>query len=173
MSYYQGDYYRGGFFGTIFKGIKGLAGGLLGLGGGGGGQKQQQGPANPFGNGMSSLGPIAQQVIRGGKQVLTKHPVLSAAAAAGALAVAGGGAMAMRGSHPALAAAGGVMRGYHISKKTGAMVKNRHMHVTNPRALRRAIRRTHGFAKLAMKVIKIHHPQKKGRFGGYRRRKKK
>ncbi len=37
MPYYQGDYYRGGFFGSLFKGIGKLAGGLLGIGGGGGG----------------------------------------------------------------------------------------------------------------------------------------
>jgi len=173
MSYYMGDYYRGGFFSFIKGAVGGLARGILGLPAA---QPKFVGPTMAqAGLPGVGYGALATNVIRGGKAIISKHPVLSAAAAAGALAAAGGGAMALRGSHPALAAAGagGVMRGFHISKKTGAMVKNRHMHVTNPRALRRAIRRTHGFAKLAMKVIKIHHPQKKGRFGGYRRRKKK
>ncbi len=47
------------------------------------------------------------------------------------------------------------------------------MNVCNPRALRRAIRRTHGFAKLAMKTIHLIHPKKKVRFGGFRKRRKK
>ncbi len=46
------------------------------------------------------------------------------------------------------------------------------MNVTNVHALRRAIRRTHGFARLAMKVIHISHPKKKGRFGGFRKSRK-
>jgi hypothetical protein len=46
------------------------------------------------------------------------------------------------------------------------------MHVTNPRALRRALRRAHGFAKLAMRTIHLVHPKKKGRFGGFKKRRK-
>jgi len=53
------------------------------------------------------------------------------------------------------------------------MVRNRHMRVTNPKALRRAIRRTHGFARLAMKTIHLVHPKKKARFGGFRRKRAK
>jgi len=71
-------------------------------------------------------------------------------------------------------AAGGVApHGMHISHKTGHMVRNRHMRVTNPKALRRAIRRTHGFARLAMKTIHLVHPKKKARFGGFRRKRAK
>jgi hypothetical protein len=58
----------------------------------------------------------------------------------------------------------------------GSVVRMRHhkrMNVCNPRALRRAIRRTHGFAKLAMRTIHLVHPKKKARFGGFRRRAKK
>jgi hypothetical protein len=44
--------------------------------------------------------------------------------------------------------------------------------VTNPKALRRAIRRAHGFAKLAMRTIHLVHPQKKARFGGFRKRRR-
>jgi len=45
------------------------------------------------------------------------------------------------------------------------------MNVCNPRALRKAIRRTHGFAKLAMRTIHLVHPKKKVRFGGFRKKK--
>jgi hypothetical protein len=47
------------------------------------------------------------------------------------------------------------------------------MRVTNPKALRRAIRRTAGFAKLAMRTIHLIHPKKKVRFGGFKHRRKK
>jgi hypothetical protein len=47
------------------------------------------------------------------------------------------------------------------------------MRVTNPKALRRAIRRTSGFAKLAMRTIHLVHPKKKARFGGFRRKRRK
>jgi len=158
VSYYMGDYYRGGFFGSLWGGIKGLAKGVLGIPSA---PKALPMPSLPAAVPGAGYGALATNVIRGGKAIIAKHPVLSAAAAAGALALAGGGtALATRGKiHPAVAAA----LGGH---------KRRRMHVTNVRALRRAIRRTHGFAKLAMKVIRIEHPRKKGKFGGYRRRKK-
>ncbi len=44
------------------------------------------------------------------------------------------------------------------------------MNVTNVHALRRSLRRAHGFAKLAMRVIHLVHPKKKGRFGGFKKR---
>lgn len=43
--------------------------------------------------------------------------------------------------------------GFHWSESAGDWVKNRRMNVTNSRALRRAIRRARGFAKLAKKVL--------------------
>ncbi len=43
--------------------------------------------------------------------------------------------------------------GYHPDKETGTKcVKNRTMNVSNPKALRRAIRREKGFGKLASRV---------------------
>jgi hypothetical protein len=47
------------------------------------------------------------------------------------------------------------------------------MNVTNVHALRKALRRAHGFARLAMKTIHLVHPKHKGRFGGFRKRRKK
>lgn len=55
---------------------------------------------------------------------------------------------------------------------TGRSGGYRRMNVCNPKALRRAIRRTHAFAKLAMKTIHLVHPTKKGRFGGFRKRRR-
>jgi hypothetical protein len=46
------------------------------------------------------------------------------------------------------------------------------MNVCNARALRRAIRRTHGFAKLAMKTIHLVHPKKHAKFGGFKKKRK-
>jgi hypothetical protein len=161
MSYYMGDYYRGGFFGSLWGGIKGLAKGVLGI------------PSAPkmVGPTMQQMalpgagyGPMATNVIRGGKAFLSKHPVLSAAAGAGVLAMAGGGAaLARRGK-------AGVGTGLPAHLRGGG--GRRRMHVTNVKALRRALRRTHGFAKLAMKVIRIEHPRKHGKFGGFKKRKR-
>lgn len=46
-------------------------------------------------------------------------------------------------------------QGYHLDKATRTRyVKNRRMNVANPRALRRAMRRTDGFVKLAKRALK-------------------
>ena len=52
---------------------------------------------------------------------------------------------------------GGAMipSGYHFAKDgSGRLVRNRRMNVANPRALRRAMRRTDGFVKLAKRALK-------------------
>lgn len=48
--------------------------------------------------------------------------------------------------------------GHHRPKKGEPGWKPRRMHVTNPKALRRAIRRAQGFEKLAMKVLSFTRP---------------
>ena len=49
----------------------------------------------------------------------------------------------------------GAPSGYHFAKDgSGRLVRNRRMNVANPRALRRAIRRTDGFVKLAKRALK-------------------
>jgi hypothetical protein len=42
----------------------------------------------------------------------------------------------------------------------GKCVKNRHMNVSNPRALRRSIRRLYGAEKMYGRLLKITHPHK-------------
>lgn len=150
MSYYQGDYYQGDpFFGALIKGVGKLAlGGIKKLIGVGATRAPMQIAAAP-------------QVVQAGRQiirripgavsrVIQRHPVISAAAAAGTVGAIGG----------AVAGAPGVpMRGFHISARTGELVRNRRMRVTNPRALRRAIRRATGFARLARRVLSFTSPR--------------
>jgi hypothetical protein len=183
MGYYMGDYYGGGsyyrgdpFWGFVGRAIKGVARLATGLGGG------KALTAAPAAAGRASiipkmLGAGGAIVATGGAAIgrmVAKHPVLSAAGAAAVLGTGlGAGGEALMGA-PGAAAHG--MHGYHIERKgkhAGQWIKNRHMRVTNPKALRRAIRRTHGFARLAMKTIHLVHPKKKARFGGFRRRRAK
>jgi hypothetical protein len=150
MSYYMGDYYQGGFFGSLFSGIKGLAGGLLGIPRSGGGGKtvvmQPAGPANPASE-ATQLGALLAR----GRGLASRHPVLSAAAAAG-LGAAGLGSMALarrakgKGLHPAVAAAIGGRR-------------HKRMNPYNPRALRRAVRRAHAFSRMARKILRFTSPR--------------
>lgn len=85
---------------------------------------------------------------------IARHPVLSAAGAAGAA----GAAVA------ALERGGGAAgKGFHVSRTTGRVVRNRHMRVTNPRALKRSLRRVSGFARVARRVLHFTSPGRKGR----------
>lgn len=158
MGYYQGDYYAGdpGFFSLIGRAIKGLAG----FGGGTKTVIQAAAPTVLPGVGTAIARRLPGIIVqRGGKIVrrvggaIAKHPVLTAAGAAGAIgAAAGAGVEALEAPRVA-------MRGFHISPRTGALVKNRRMRVTNPRALRRAIRRATGFARLARRVLHFTSPR--------------
>lgn len=176
MPYYSGDYYRGdyykgdpGFLSTLGNIAGGLASFIPGVGGivskgigmvtsalsrptssAGAGMG-----ALPMPKGVPTMTRIGAGVGRVGT-VLKAHPVLTAAGAAG---IAG-----------AAAGVGGARLAAHLGR--GGR-RHRRMRVTNPKALRRAIRRTQGFAKLAMRTIHLVHPQKHARFGGFRRRKRK
>ncbi len=154
MGYYMGDYYRGDYyrgdpgFLSFFKGVGKLIGRVAGIGGGTRAVQTLPEVIRPAGGIIRRAGPIMRRI--GG--VVARHPVLSAAGAAGAVgAMAGAGVEAMGGAAP--------MRGFHISKRTGALVRNRRMRVTNPRALRRAIRRATGFARLARRVLHFTSPR--------------
>jgi hypothetical protein len=167
MGYYVGDFYAGArgdpgigsFFGGLIKKAVGFIPGI--------------GPIA-----SAALTALPSRAATGGSQIvkaaggiIMKHPVVSGAAAAGI--VAGGGALLGR----SMASGGaGAPKGFHLCKskhgcKRGQFVRNRHMNVCNPRALRRAIRRAHGFAKLAMHTIHLVHPKKKVLFGGFRKKK--
>jgi len=162
VGYYQGDFYAGArgdpgigsFFGGLIKSAVGM---IPGVGG----------PLSSLikvGGGAATAGAVGKlgAVVKAGKGVIMRHPVLTAAGAAGvgALAVGAAGERLLGRGHG---------KCKHINPRTGKCV--RRMNVCNPRALRRSIRRTHGFAKLAMRTIHLVHPKKKVRFGGFRKKK--
>src|SRR5712664_2333088 len=173
MGYYMGDYYAGGrgdpgigsFFSSIARGAGAMIKSFVGL---------------PSAGGASAITRVIPKAATAGRAIVSKagaiirqHPALSAAGAAGVIAAGGVAAGRMSRGAMTIDQTGGVVpRGFHISRKTGNVVKNRHMNVCNPRALRRSLRRAHGFAKFAMKTIHLVHPKKKGRFGGFKRSRK-
>src|SRR5712692_6094093 len=170
MGYYQGDFYGGAvgdpgigsFFGGLAKRAIGFIPGI--------------GPAASAVAGaiFKPRAATAGSIVKAAGGIIMKHPVVSGAAAAGIVGAAGVGVGRMIGP-----GAGGLApKGFHLCKskhgcRRGQFVKNRHMNPCNPRALRRAIRRTHSFARLAMHTIHLVHPKKKALFGGFKKKAKK
>jgi len=159
MGYYSGD---PGFFSFVGN----LAKGALGLMPGGGFASRAITAVTK----VSKIGGLARRGMEITKGAIVKHPVLSAAGGAAAIGAAGMmGGRSIAGMHA---------RGYHPSKRhlhaleMGLTRARPRMNVTNSRALRRALRRAHGFARLAMKTIHLIHPKKKVRFGGFRKKRK-
>lgn len=158
--YYMGDFYQGdpGFFGTLFSAGKRL----LGLGGAAAPTRiQLMLPAAGAITGAAATAAVGMARRVGGAVV--RHPVLSAAGAAGTLGALGGGLAERLAMAP-----GPMVKGFHMSKparrygaypKPPHLVKNRRMRVTNPRALRRAIRRCVGFGRLAKRVLRFTSPR--------------
>ena len=163
MGYYMGDFYRGyrgdpGFFSFLGGLAKKAVGFIPGVG------PIAKTAIDVVGKVAGSrAGRATSAIVKRGGAIVSAHPVLSAAGAAGAVAGAG---MATRGSK---AAAGMGAHGAHL---VGGR-RHRRMNVCNPKALRRAVRRTHGFAKLAMKTIHLVHPKKHVTFGGFKKGRKK
>ncbi len=172
MSYYRGDFYRGDFYmgdpgvGAFFgKLVRGGAR-LLGVGT----------KLSPVGMATAATTGILRKVVGAGERAVVQHPVLTAAGAAGIVGAAAGAEterLMLPGAMPGA-------KGFHMTKPQRIprrpaphLAKNRRMRVTNPRALHRALRRTYGFERLAMRVIKLHHPTRRARFGGFKRRRKK
>jgi len=158
MGYYQGDYYRGdpGFFSFLGGLAKKAVGFIPGVG------PAIKGALDLIPSGRSASSAIVRasesgtlsRVTAGAKQVIAKHPVLSAAGAAGAIA---GGSYAV-----------GRSRG------RASMMGRRHkrMNPCNVKALRRAIRRAHGFERIARRVMRFTSPGKKKKPAGFKRAKK-
>jgi hypothetical protein len=159
MGYYSGD---PGFFSIV----KHIAGGAVRMIPGVGGLASKMISKIPTG-----VRSGAAQMTRVAGTAIIKHPVISAAGAAGAVAL-GSGAMGRAGVFGRPAGKHPTARHMH-ALAMGLRRARPRMNVTNVHALRRALRRTHGFAKLAMRVIHITHPKKKGRFGGFRKRHRK
>lgn len=172
MGYYMGDFYaRGGrarfmgdpgFFSFLGKIAKTAVGFIPGIG------PVAKGAIDVASGAISKIGASkAGAIVKSGVKIASEHPVLSAAGGASAIGAAAA-AMHHRGS---MAGAGqGATFG---GRGHGGGGRHRRMNVCNPKALRRAIRRTHSFAKLAMKTIHLVHPKKHATFGGFRKRRKK
>lgn len=159
MSYYQspmGDYktygYAGdpGFLSSLWKGVKKIATFIPG----------------PIGTIARVAGAVG--VATAGAKILTPPALPQSPSYPGPAFPAVGYVPPLRGQFPAMgargpsspgwvppAAGGACPSGYHLAKDgSGRMVRNRRMNVANPRALRRAIRRTDGFVKLAKRALK-------------------
>jgi hypothetical protein len=166
VGYYQGDFYAGArgdpFWGSLIGIARRGLGALLGGSVGGGARTPVVGKVMGAG----------RAIMERGKAQIIKHPVLSAAGAAGVV----GAAVGAEGQH--LLAGGGAAcpKGHHICKSKhakhfGMCVRNRRMNVANGRALGRAVRRLHHFARKYRKVVGFVSPRKpKGRM--YFRKKK-
>jgi hypothetical protein len=170
MGYYRGagmgDFYRGargdpGFWSFLGGAAKTLSGFIPGVG------PLISGGIDAITKGVGAkVAAKSGAIIAKGSAIVKAHPVLTAAGAAG-VAGAGAGLVAGKmGGTPAAARMGG-------ARGAGGGGRRRRMRVTNPKALRRAIRRTTGFAKLAMRTIHLVHPKKKAKFGGFRRKRAK
>jgi hypothetical protein len=150
MGYYMGDYYRGdpgigSFFGGLIKKVAGVATSFIpGVGPAVSGAIEKIGGSKVIGQ---VAGKAASSII--------KHPVLSAAGAAGAgVAMMGAGAAAER-----MAMGGGAHHG-RVLKHCGQVLKSgkigkchRRMNPFNPRAARRAGRRIHSLIRHYRKYV--------------------
>jgi hypothetical protein len=135
-----GDYYRGdpSIFGNIFGAIKGFLGG--------GSSKPQVVQVTPPPSGiLERIGAFAKE-----------HPIISTAAGYLLGGAAGAGVARLAGGLAPHAQA--LQRGYHVSKRTGKLVKNRRLNPANVHALRRALRRARGFERLARHVLHFTRP---------------
>jgi hypothetical protein len=158
VGYYMGDFYRGdpGFLSFLGKAVKTAGGFIPGVGG----------IVSKVGGRIAEV--AARPGVRRVTSAIVKHPVLSAAGAAGTIGAVGG----MMGSRQTGAATSSISTRRMGGAGGGFGRRRKRMRVTNPKALRRALRRAYGFEKLAMKTIHLLHPKKKVRFGGFRRPKK-
>lgn len=145
--YYAGDYYAGdpGLFGFIGKGLKkavGAAAGVARLGF----------SATPLGQALVATGAMAPTIA----SPRMPMPVLSHSDPR----VRGGGrtALQVRQMPPTMVPSPGVVGAVQRALPGGATGfqyrKRRSMNYTNPKALRRAMRRTDGFVKVARRALK-------------------
>lgn len=172
MGYYMGDFYaRGGrtrymgdpgFF-SFLGGLAKKAVGMIPVVGPAASTVLQALPSGRFGGAVKA----GTAIVKRGAEIAGAHPVLTAAGGASAIGAAAA-AIHHRGSMAGAGQGAGMAR--HMG---GGGRRHRRMNVCNPKALRRAIRRTHSFARLAMKTIHLVHPKKHATFGGFKKRRKK
>lgn len=176
MSYYMGDYYRGDFYRRGDPGFLSFLGGALktvggfipgvgplisGVGSAISAKAAAGAAASAAGAALTKPGFYqgATRVYGSLKSTALKHPVLTGAGAAGIIGAAAG---AIGGR----ASAGGDRKCKHLLPSGKC---RRRMRATNTKALRRALRRAYAFERIAMKTIHLVHPRKRGRFGGFKK----
>src|SRR5258708_19845883 len=149
MGYYTGE---PGFF-SVLRGIGSAAAGMIpGVGGGlsrviGGLGRRGASTA------IQRVAGVSSGIMRATTGAIVRHPVLSAAGAAGALAMGGEAVHLMgRGGHRQSA------RHLHALAMGRRRAKPR-MNVTNVHALQRPLRRPHWFAQLALRTSNLPHPK--------------
>jgi len=161
VGYYQGDMYRGDFFGAvgkIFSAARKVASPVFSALGG-----VMSHPSAAATGAIAGVAHAGGAIVRRVGTTVAQHPVLAAA----------GAATAMAGAGTMLGTGGTKMK---VHPRTGAISigrRHRRMRATNPKALRRALRRAYAFERIAMRTIHLLHPRKKGRFGGFKRHRRK
>jgi len=188
--YYAGGYYAGGFLGNLFRGGAKIVGGAIG-------GFLAKGPIGAVVGAAASVpsavsGNIkAETLAAGGTETALTPDLIAKHNAAVARGSTAGPLPQIPVMAPGMAiGAPGMLRGYRLNKSTyitrgggtsrwpmavqlhpkhTELVKGRRMNVANPRALRRALRRAQGFAKLARRFIVVTTRFKKGKRGVRRR----
>jgi len=152
MSYYMGDFYRGDpGIGSFFKGLASTVAGFIpGVGPLiSKGISALPGGAKPVAGAISA---VAGSAIQRVGTAIVKHPVLSAAGAAGAglaMGAAGEAMMGARGAHK-----GRVLKKCGMVLKSGKIGKcHRRMNPFNPHAARRSARRLHSLVRHYRKYV--------------------
>jgi len=154
----MGDYGRQqGDWGDIWKGIKGIAGPIIGgaIGGWIGGSDPYGQTTTPISFPRPQAGLPTVPGVAGGQITFPGGTTVG-----GMFQVPGQGRLPpYTATGPGVLPGGGrgggmIPSGYHYAKD-GSMriVRNRRMNIANPRALRRAMRRVQGFEKLAKRTI--------------------
>lgn len=188
--YYRGDYYRGdpGLFGFLGKAAKTITGVVskLGIPGVSAVAGAAHGVLNKLSPPSANVGPAMNAGLMIGPPLLpqTQTGIINIAQGVPVGGVQGPvGTMTPQGFLPGLcnikgtrpnkssyyrAVPGNPMAGVLIPKGS-VCVKTRRLNVANPRALRRAIRRAQGFAKLARRVISFTGGKVSGR-GRFKKR---
>lgn len=148
MGYYTGDYMPPGFRGRPRGDFLGSLGSVIGRVASAG-LARLEGvisgtPAAAATTAIARMAPRVGTIVRGVGGAIQRHPVLSAAGAAGVV-----GALTPRAPRAAIA---------EVPGGVGAR-RYRRINVCNIKALRRSLRRIHGFAKIARRVYHVSHPR--------------
>lgn len=185
--YYQGDYYRGDYYRGDFLGIGKLVGGIAKAAGSVAGSLFRSSPLGQAVNSVANIVHPSLPAPKGMALQLSAPAPQYGLINVGGGGTQGGLINIAGGAPPPASLLSGLptapgMKGYHLNKTTyetrgggtsrwggagnlqihpkgSTLVKNRRMNVGNARALKRALRRAGGFARLARRVMSFTHPR--------------